>query len=408
MSEERREELITISEHYQSQGSRTIAVARRHVPIAQHYHFELESDLEFIGFVLLSDIPKPSAKEALFDLAALHTRIIVLTGDTERISRRVASEIGFKVSGVIRGVQLERMSDAELKRVVEKTNVFAEILPGHKLRIVETLRRNGHTVGFLGDGVNDAPALRAADVGISFETATDVAREAADLVLLNDDFSSIVAAVRLGRRIFDNLKKAIAYIFAVHVPIAGMSLLPVLFHLPLVLLPAHIAFLELIIDPACSTVFEAEPEEKGLMKHPPRNLGDKLFSRRAFLMSFLQGVSVLAVVFIVFIWALYIGKSETEARTLAFTSLVFANLMLIFTNLSWTQSLWQIVRNGNRALWFVVVGALIALLAVLYLPFLRDLFHFQYMHLDDLVIAIFAGIASLAWFEGLKYLGKPA
>jgi Mg2+-importing ATPase len=205
MSEERREELITISEHYQSQGSRTIAVARRHVPIAQHYHFELESDLEFIGFVLLSDIPKPSAKEALFDLAALHTRIIVLTGDTERISRRVASEIGFKVSGVIRGVQLERMSDAELKRVVEKTNVFAEILPGHKLRIVETLRRNGHTVGFLGDGVNDAPALRAADVGISFETATDVAREAADVILTKRDLEVLADGIREGRRTFANM-----------------------------------------------------------------------------------------------------------------------------------------------------------------------------------------------------------
>jgi P-type Ca2+ transporter type 2C len=391
-------------------GLRVLGVAKAAfnktaLPAQQH-----DFGFEFVGLLGFVDPVRPFVPSSVKEAQAAGMRVIMITGDYPGTARFVAGEIGLRnPAEIITGQELAAMGEQELARRIRSVNVFARVVPEQKLLIVKALKANHEIVAMTGDGVNDAPALKAAQIGIAMgERGTDVAREAADLVLLNDDFSSIVAAVRLGRRIFDNLKKAVAYIFAVHVPIAGMSLLPVLFNLPLVLLPAHIAFLELIIDPACSTVFEAEPEEKGLMKQPPRKLSERLFSRRAFIMSLLQGLSVLAVVFIIFIWALYIGKSETEARTLAFTSLVFANLMLIFTNLSWTQNLWQVVRNGNRALWFVVVGALVALFAVLYLPWLRDLFHFQYMRLDDLVISLLAGIASLAWFEGLKVLGKPA
>jgi Ca2+-transporting ATPase len=396
----------TMSRH----GLRVLGVAKAAfsktaLPAQQH-----DFVFEFVGLLGFVDPVRPSVPASAREAQAAGMRIIMITGDYPGTARFVAGEVGLRnPDEIITGPELAVMNEADLARRIRSVNVFARVVPEQKLLIVKALKANHEVVAMTGDGVNDAPALKAAQIGIAMgERGTDVAREAADLVLLNDDFSSIVAAIRLGRRIFDNLKKAVAYIFSVHVPIAGMSLLPVLFHLPLVLLPAHIAFLELIIDPACSTVFEAEPEEKGLMKHPPRKLSDRLFSRRAFLMSFLQGLSVLAVVFTIFIWALYIGKSEPEARTLAFTSLVFANLMLIFTNLSWTQNLWQVVRNGNRALWFVVVGALTALFAVLYIPVLRELFHFQYLHLDDLVIALSAGVASLAWFEGLKLLGKPA
>jgi Ca2+-transporting ATPase len=238
------------------------------------------------------------------------------------------------------------------------------------------------------------------------DRGTDVAREASALVLLNDDFSSIVHAVRLGRRIFDNLKKAIAYIFAIHVPIAGMSFLPVLFNLPIVLLPAHIAFLELIIDPACSTVFEACPEDKDIMKKPPRNLRESLFNRKSFIFSLLEGISILAVVFAVFILALYFKKSELVARTLAFATLVFANIMLIITNLSWSKNLMGIIKLKNEALRWVVSGALVALMMVIYIPHLRNLFHFAVLSVQELLIALASGIASLLWFEALKALKR--
>jgi len=409
-SPEQNQELLKKIETMSRHGLRILGVARATfsktaLPAQQH-----DFGFAFVGLLGFIDPIRETVPASVREAQAAGIRTIMITGDYPGTARFVAGAIGLhNPDELITGPELAGLGEAELARRIRSVNVFARVVPEQKLLIVKALKANQEVVAMTGDGVNDAPALKAAQIGIAMgERGTDVAREAADLVLLNDDFSSIVGAVRLGRRIFENLKKAIAYIFAVHVPIAGMSLLPVLFNLPLVLLPAHIAFLELIIDPACSTVFEAEPEEKGIMHQPPRKLTERLFSRRTFFMSLLQGASVLAVVFIILIWALYSGKSETEARTLAFTALVFANLMLIFTNLSWTQSIWQVMRSRNFALWFVVGGTLVALCGVLYLPFLRDLFHFQYLHPDDLAIAICAGVASLAWFEGLKYLGKAS
>jgi Ca2+-transporting ATPase len=233
-----------------------------------------------------------------------------------------------------------------------------------------------------------------------------VAREASSIVLLDDDFTSIVEAVRMGRRIFDNLKKAMAYIFAIHVPIAGMSLLPVLFNWPLVLLPVHIVFLELIIDPACSIIFEAEQEEPHLMNRPPRNLQEPLFDRHTIVFSLLQGISVLLIVFTVFMIAMQRGQGELDARALSFTTLMIANLGLILTNRSWSSTILQTMRLPNVALWWVMGGALFCLGIVLYIPFLRTLFLFDLLHPLDLVICLTAGIISILWFEGLKVVRR--
>jgi Ca2+-transporting ATPase len=242
--------------------------------------------------------------------------------------------------------------------------------------------------------------LKSSHIGIAMgERGTDVARESSAIVLLNDDFSSIVQAVRLGRRIFDNLRKSISYIISVHIPIAGMALIPVLMGLPLVLLPAHIAFLELIIDPSCSTVFEAETEEKNIMNRPPRHLKERLFGRKTFFKSFIQGLSVLIAVIFIFLY-FYNGTSanEDQARTLSFATLVLANITLIAVNLSGSRSLITTVNSKNKALWIVVIGAILSLFMILLIPFLQDLFHFSPIPLIDFCIAAFVGIISVSWF----------
>jgi Ca2+-transporting ATPase len=280
-------------------------------------------------------------------------------------------------------------------------------VPEQKMRIVNALKANGEVVAMTGDGVNDAPALKSAHIGIAMGgRGTDVAREAADLVLLDDDFSSIVGAVRMGRRIFDNLRKAVAFIFAVHVPIAGMSLIPVIFKWPLALLPVHIVFLELIIDPACSVVFEAEPEEADVMTRPPRRPDASLFGARTVGMSLLQGLSVLLIVLAVYAISWKRGQDENEARTLAFTTLIVANLGLIFANRSWSRTILETLKTSNRALWWVTGGALAFLGVVLAVPALRGLFRFSALHPVDIVICFAAGVVSILWFEVMKMVRR--
>ncbi|MFA6430852.1 MAG: cation-translocating P-type ATPase [Candidatus Margulisiibacteriota bacterium] len=401
-------ELLQKIDLMSKKGQRILGVAKASfnkgtLPSGQH-----DFNFEFIGLVGFIDPIRETVPNSVKEAYSAGIRVIMITGDYPGTAKFVARSIGLNnPEECITGLELESLTSEELSHKIKSINVFARVVPEQKLAIVNALKINKEIVAMTGDGVNDAPALKSSHIGVAMgERGTDVARESADLVLLNDDFSSIVSAVRLGRRIFENLKKAISYIFAVHVPIAGMSLLPVLFNLPLVLMPAHIAFLELVIDPACSTVFEAEPEDKHIMENPPRKLDSPLFGRRSLLVSLLQGISVLAVVFIIFLWALSIGKGEAEARTLAFTSLVIANVFMIITNLSWTKPIAAIVREKNSSLWWVVSGTLLALILVLYVPLLRNLFHFEVLHFDDLIISFFAGVISLLWFEGLKMIRK--
>jgi len=386
------------------QGLRVLGVARaefREQPLPGKQH---DFDFEFLGLVGLADPIRPVVPEALAACYTAGIRVIMITGDYPGTASNIARQIGLAQHDVIiTGPELDRLSDTELRNRINQINIFARVVPEQKLRIVNALKANGEVVAMTGDGVNDAPALKSAHIGIAMgERGTDVAREAADLVLLDDDFSSIVAAVRLGRRMASNLHKAMAYTLAVHVPIAGLSLLPVLAGWPLILTPVHIVFLELIINPTCSIVFEAEREEADAMREPPRPPGAPLFSRHMLALSLLQGAGVLLVALVLFVLALYRGLDENQARTLTFTMLVVSNLALIFANRSWVRSGFAMLRSPNPALWWVTSGTLVVLGLTLSVPVLRELFRFAPLSAADFVFGITAGAAGVLWFELFK------
>ncbi len=402
-------EMLSAIEVMANDGLRVLGVARSRFTRADLPGEQHDFVFEFLGLVGLADPVRPGVPEAMRECSAAGIRVVMITGDYPGTALSIAGQIGLESGGgIITGAELDGMGDEELRRRIGKTNIFARVVPEQKLRIVNALKANGEVVAMTGDGVNDAPALKAADIGIAMGgRGTDVARESSALVLLDDDFASIVQAVRMGRRIFDNLKKAISYIFAVHVPIAGMSLLPVLFKWPLVLLPVHIVFLELIIDPACSIVFEAESEEADVMTRPPRRPDAPLFGRRTVGLSLLQGLSVLLILLAVYLFSLGRGQGEADARALAFTTLIFANLGLIFVNRSWTRTIVATLRSPNAALWFVTGGSLLFLALALSVPFLQVLFKFAVLHPLDILVCVAAGGVSILWFEVLKVFNRP-
>jgi len=364
---------------------------------------------QFLGLVGLSDPVRPTVAAAIKECYTAGIRVVMITGDYPETAQTIARQVGLMQMGaIVTGAELDRMSDDELQERIQSTNIFARAVPEQKLRIVNALKSKGEIVAMTGDGVNDAPALKSAQIGIAMgQRGTDVARESAALVLLDDDFSSIVQAVKLGRRIFDNLRKAMAYLLAIHIPIAGMSLIPVLFKLPLVLLPVHVAFLHLIIDPACSIVLEAEPAEATVMQRPPRNSKEPLFGRKTVGLAVLQGVVILAIVLAIFMISLYRRQGELDARALTFTTLILANLGLILSESSTSRLSLKILRSPNAALWWVIGGGLLFLVLVLYVPFLRQLFSFSLLHPIDLAICLGGGAISLVWFELLKLLDRP-
>lgn len=385
-------------------GLRVIGVARARfhataLPSEQH-----DFNFDFIGLLGLSDPVRPEVPQAVRECSTAGIRILMITGDYPGTAQNIARQIGLHPSDqIITGQELDEMSDAELQERIKTASIFARTVPEQKLRIVNALKANDEVVAMTGDGVNDAPALKAAHIGIAMGgRGTDVAREAAALVLLDDNFASIVRAVRVGRRIFDNLKKAMAFIFSVHIPIAGMSLIPVLFKWPLALLPVHILFLELIIDPACTIVFEMEADEADIMNRPPRRLMERLFGRSRVIAGLIQGLGVLAVVLAAYGFILLRGYGETEARMIGFVCLVIANLGLIITNRSWTHSLPAILRIPNAALWWVSGGAIAFLTLILSVPILRDLFKFGPLHSWELALIAVAALISLIISESVK------
>jgi P-type Ca2+ transporter type 2C len=388
-----------------AEGLRVLGVARASSAEQPWPNSQRDFSFEFLGLIGLADPLRASVPDAVNECRSAGIKVIMITGDYPATARAIARQAGLDAEGVLVGEELDKLSEAELAQRVRTATVFARIMPEQKLRIVNALKANGEIVAMTGDGVNDAPSLKAAHIGIAMGgRGTDVAREASSIVLLDDDFGSIVKSVRLGRRIYDNLRKAMSFIFAVHVPIAGLALLPLLFGLPILFGPVHIAFLEMVIDPVCTLVFEAETEEDDVMRRPPRAPNDPLFSGRLIGWSLLQGVVAFALVAVIFVVALGRGMPEAEVRALTFFSLVMTIIGLIFVNRSFSASLVTALRRPNPALALVLLTVATMLGLTLLWPFASGLFRFGPLHLDDLALTLGAGVLVLVVLELLKPL----
>jgi Ca2+-transporting ATPase len=385
-----------------SRGMRVLAVAEARAPPAwldapQGYPWR------FAGLVALADPLRPAAAAAIALCRRAGIRVLMITGDHAATARAIAREAGIDAREVVTGPQLEALDDAALRRCVAGTQVFARVRPEQKLRLVLALRDSGEVVAMTGDGVNDAPALKAAHIGIAMgRRGTDVAREAAALVLLEDDFTSIVGTIRLGRRIYDNIRNAMRYLVAVHVPLAGMAFIPLAAGWPLFLFPVHVVFLEFVIDPACSLVFEAERSDPNVMERPPRPVGERLFTPASLALGVALGAGVLVAAALVLGWAQWAGRAEGEARALAFTALVAGNLALIFANRSHELTLLELATHENAALWWILAGATAALAASIYVPAAAGIFRFAAPGLRDLALAAACGAASVLWYDLYK------
>jgi P-type Ca2+ transporter type 2C len=361
----------------------------------------------WVGFVALADPLRASVPGAVALCRDAGIRVVMITGDFPGTAREIARQAGLDFQKILTGDEVASMDDAALARAVKQVNVFARVAPQQKLRLVSAYKTAGEVVAMTGDGVNDAPALKAAHIGVAMgRRGTDVAREAAALVLLEDDFASIVHTVRLGRRIYDNIRNAMRYIVSVHVPTAGMAFLPLAFGWPLLLFPVHVVFLEFVIDPACSIAFEAEHTDKGAMHRPPRAPGARLFDARMLAGSLALGASLLAAVIAVYAWALHAGRSEAETRTLGFATLVLGNLALILAYRSQRRPMLATLAEPNPAFWWIAGGTLAALLAVIYAPPAAALFRFAALAPGDLALAAAAGVLGIAWYDLVKLVRR--
>jgi Ca2+-transporting ATPase len=390
LSDEHSQAILKQVSSMSDQGLRILAVAKAEFlspPLPQIQH---DFEFSFLGLIGMRDPIRSEVPAAIAECQAAGIRVLMITGDYPGTAAKIAADVGLSSPGlVLSGSEVEALSEPDLLAKLKTTNVFARMVPNQKLRLIKALKSGGEVVAMTGDGVNDAPSLKWADVGIAMGgRGTDVAREASDIVLLDDCFTSIVMAIRSGRKIFDNIKSAMSYVFAIHVPIAGMAILPVLFGLPVALFPAHIVFLELVIDPSCTLIFESDPADENTMRRPPRKLGVRLFSWIEIMESVIQGLCLLLVIFGVYFVCHIFDHTPELNRTIAFSAFVFANLGLIAINRP------HVLQLGNRAFLWVSVLAVATLNIVIYVPLLRPLFGFAPMSPFNWSVAVTSALAA--------------
>ncbi|MHB1414827.1 MAG: HAD-IC family P-type ATPase, partial [Chloroflexota bacterium] len=385
-------------------GLRVIAVAAGRLQRPSGNRIADEGYLEFLGLVGFADPLRPGVAEALQECQQAGIRLIMITGDHPVTAHAVAEGLGLPHEDINIGLGDDlNASDEAVARVAQRVNIFARTQPEQKYRLVEALQAQGHVVAMTGDGINDAPALRKADIGVAMgEHGTEVAREAANLVLLDDNFATIVGAIKNGRRIFDNLRRAFSYLIAFHVPLLLAALVIPLIGLPLLLLPIHLIWFELVVHPTAALTFEGDSASPDTMRRPPRPPRTGILLAGDFARVFAEGASLFLGVFALYVIPLSQGVSVEQARALAITTLLLGQMLIVLGERSSGQARWRTGLRGNRSLPTVLAATLASLLLALYVPPVTRLVEMYPLSLAEWGIASAVALISVLWLEPLK------
>jgi Ca2+-transporting ATPase len=396
------------------QGLRVIAVAT--AILSNEFDIPeniTDCTLKLCGLIGLADPPRESVKNDIALCSKAGIRVVMITGDSGVTAAAIAKKVGIKnYDSIITGDELDEMSDDELCESVKNVNMFSRVTPEHKMRIVKAFKDNGEIVAMTGDGVNDAPALKYADIGIAMgKRGSEVSREAADIILMNDNFSTIVDTVKDGRRIYDNIRKAVSYIFTIHIPIALASLFaPLLgiYHASLLLLPLHIILLELIIDPTCSIVLERQPAESDIMRRQPRNPKEKLLGTKTLTKSLMQGIIIFAASFGLYYYMLTQNPDNASiARSMGFTVIILANIFLVYVNSSNTDNIFTSIKRlyKDKVIWTASILTILGLFIMLYSP-LNSFLKMAPLSITQILTVLGIAMASVLWYEIIKITKK--
>ena len=404
-------ELEKQSLHYAKQGYRVLGVGKGiwnqdHFPVSQE-----EFVFEFLGLIAFHDPPKANISETLKKFYNAGINVKIITGDYAETAIAIANQIGLVNNGeVVLGNDVSHLTIPELQEKVKAINIFARMFPEAKLKIIDALKENGEVVAMTGDGVNDAPALKAAHIGIAMgQRGSEVAKSAASLVITDDNLEHMIDAVALGRKIYDNLKKAIQYIVSIHIPIILIVILPLLFAWQFIDIfsPVHVIFLELIMGPTCSIIYENEPMEPGTLLRPPRRLSSTFLSGRKLSLSIAQGLMITAGCLGIGYYFMQHGGSETLVRTTIFITLLFSNIFLTLINRSFKFSVFKTLRYHNNLMPVITGIATLFIFSLLYIPVVRQLFNLQVLPVNYLLFCLVVALVCTFWIELLKRFRKP-
>ena len=410
LSETEKEKIRDIIKTFGQQGYRVLGVAKSHFEGNNFPKRQQDFVFEFLGLTVFYDPPKKGIEEVFQSIYDAGIKVKVITGDNEDTTKAIAIQAGIiNMAPALNGSEIMNNTEEALMEISEKTTLFTRMFPDAKLAIVHALKKKGEVVAMLGDGVNDGPALKAAHIGVAMGSkGTEIAKSAAALVITNDDLEKLIVGIAAGRRIYNNIKKAVQYIISIHIPIILTVSMPLFLGwiFPHIFTPVHVIFLELVMGPTCSIVYENESMEKNTMKQPPRAIGDTFLSLSELGISFIQGVVITLGILFVYQFTVQNGGDEATTRAMVFSTLIFANILLSFVNRSFFYSVLESFRNRNPLLIGISILVLGLLFAILYVKPVSLFFKVTALNIDELGFTVFIAAVSVLWFEIYKYVRR--